>query len=147
MRFRVLCVLALTVAFAALGCGDDNPQAPGGGAPAPDLSGTYTMVSFTQGGVTVTPPVVMGTFMLTQTASSGTSASGTVSVDITVPDGSGGFNNIVDTGTYTIDSDGSWMQTGNITSASGTFSLSGGTLTVEATQPAIAANTTVWQKQ
>ncbi|MCG8467078.1 MAG: hypothetical protein MJB57_02580, partial [Gemmatimonadetes bacterium] len=115
---------------------------------APDLSGTYTMSSFTQAGITLNPPAVTGTFTITQTASSGSTASGDVSLDITVPDGAGGVNNIVDTGTYSIDSDGSWMQTGQATGgASGTFALVGNTLTVDTTTPEIAANITVWQRQ
>ena len=132
----------------AAGCGDDDPQGLGGnGNPPPDLSGTYSLVSFTQGGITLTPPAVSGTFTLTQTSSSATEASGTLSVDITVPDGMGGFNNIVDQGTFTVRSDGTWQQTGNIQQGSGTFTLVGNTLTVMVTEPLAAASTSVWQRQ
>lgn len=142
---RGFAVPALAV-FALAGCGDDDPAGPGGGGPPPNISGTYDIVSFTQGGFTITPPAVSGTFTVAQTASSATEASGTISLDITVPDGMGGFNNIVDMGTYTIRSDGTWEQDTQ-QQAIGTYALVGSTLTVTVTQPAQAASTSVWQRR
>ncbi|MDH3731902.1 MAG: hypothetical protein OEU54_00150 [Gemmatimonadota bacterium] len=139
-------IVPAVMAFAVAGCGGDDPIGPGNGGPPPDISGTYDIVSFTQGGFTLTPPAVSGTFTVGQTSSSDTEASGTISLDITVPDGMGGFTNIVDAGTYTIRSNGSWEQDTQ-QQALGTYSLVGNTLTVTVTEPAQAASTSVWQRQ
>lgn len=142
---RVVAVAVMASAFWAAGCGDDDPGGPDGGPP-PDLSGTYTLQSFTQGGLTLTPPVVTGTFTLTQTMSTDTEASGTFAVDITVPDGQGGQNQIVDTGTYTVRSNGTFEQDGDDQQTIGTYTLVGSVLTVTVTDPPAAASVTVWQR-
>ena len=136
----VLSVLLLT------GCPGDDPMGSGNGDPPPDISGTYTLVSFSQGGITLTPPVVTGSFTVVETSSSATEASGTLDLDITVPDGMGGSNNIVGVGTYTIRSNGTWEQNLPGQQAVGTFSLVGNTLTVVVTEPAQAASISVWQR-
>ena len=51
-RFRSILVPLVAVAFLGGDCGDDPMMVN----PAPDLSGTYDLVSFTQAGVTLTPP-------------------------------------------------------------------------------------------
>lgn len=148
-RMRALFVTVIAATFSMTACSDDDPAGPGGNPP-PDLSGTYSLTSFSSvltGGLALVPPIVTGTFTLTQTASTGTEASGTLSVNITVPDGMGGNNNVVDQGTFTVRSDGTWEQTGQIQSGSGTFTLVGNTLTVQVTSPALAASTSVWQRQ
>jgi hypothetical protein len=106
----------------------------------------YTLQSFTQAGVTLTPPAVMGTFSLTETSSSGTEASGTFDVDITVPDGQGGQNQIIDTGTYTVRSNGTFEQNGGVQQTIGSYTLVGNVLTVTVTDPPAAASVTVWQR-
>lgn len=142
---RTLAAGMVAGAFLIAGCGDDDPAGPGGGPP-PDLSGAYTLQSFTQGGVTLTPPIVMGTFTLTQTTSNDTEASGTFAVDITVPDGQGGQTNIVDAGTYTVRSNGTFEQDGDAQQTIGTYTLAGDVLTVTVTDPPAAASVTVWQR-
>lgn len=143
---RAVAMAVVVGAFTLTGCGEDDPAGPGGGAAPPDLSGSYTLQSFTQGGVTLTPPIVMGTFDLTQTASTDTEASGTFDVDITVPDGQGGQNRIVDAGTYTVRSNGTFEQNGDDQQTVGTYTLVGPVLTVTVTDPPAAASVTVWQR-
>lgn len=142
-RIRSILVPLVAVALFA-GCSDD--EGPMNVLPAPDLSGTYDLTSFTQGGVTLTPATgASGTIIIAETSRSGSTAQGTYDLDITTPAGQ-----VLDNGTYSIDaSDGSWSQDSSLQplQAVGTFSLVGSTLTVEVTAPAIAANTTVWQKQ
>ncbi|MDX1393120.1 MAG: hypothetical protein R3195_01970 [Gemmatimonadota bacterium] len=148
-RLRKLLVPVLA-AFVAVGCSDDDddPMGPGGGPP-PDLSGTYDLVSFTPPGSTtpIGPPIADGTFVLNQTSSSDTEASGDVDLDITIPDGMGGQNTIMESGTYTIRSDGTWEQESTTLQTVGTYTLVGSTLTVIVTDPPQAATTSVWQRQ
>jgi hypothetical protein len=136
-------VMAVTLLTA---CNDDNPMGNGNGNPPPDISGTYTLVSFSQQGITLTPPAVSGTFTVDETSNNDDEASGTLDLDITVPDGMGGSNNIVGTGTYTIRSDGTWEQDLPGQQALGTYALVGNTLTVTVTEPAQAASISVWQR-
>ncbi len=142
VRFRSILVPLLAVAFLGGDCGDDPMMI----TPAPDLSGTYDLVSFTQGGVTLVPPVASGTLTADQTSSSGSQATGDYTVDITLPPPAG---QTMDAGQYTNASDGTWTQASSQTQAQfvGMVTLLGGTLTVEVTQPAPAANTTVWQRR
>ena len=131
-----------------LGCGGEEIVEPDN-AP-PDLTGTYTLVSISAlvtGGAVLAPPDVSGIFMLVQSAPVGSQASGTMSMDVTIPDGLGGTATINDTGTYMVRSDGTWEQMGNLVQARGTYTLAGSTLTVEVTEPAINVSTTVWQRQ
>lgn len=130
------------------GCGGEDPVEPDN-AP-PDLTGTYSLVSINAlvtGGQVMTPPDVIGTFSLQQSAPVGDQASGSMSMDLTLPDGLGGTTQIVDTGTYTVRSDGTWEQMGNLVQAKGTYTLVDNVLTVEVTEPALNVSTTVWQRQ
>jgi len=147
MKKRLLALLVpVVVAAVVAGCGggdtvDPEPPAPAG---PPDLSGTYNLVSLTQGGLTVGPPLATGTFTLAQTSSSGDSASGTMTYAVSVP--SAGIM-LQDQGTFTIRTDGSWQQSGTEVQALGTYTLAGNVLTVIVTEPLAAASTTVWQRQ
>ena len=137
----------VVVASLVAGCGggDDTmePQPPAVEAP-PDLSGTYSLQSLLQGGLTVQPPLAMGTFSLTQTSVSGEVATGNLSLRVEVPS----FGILVeDSGTYTVRSDGSWEQMGETGQAVGTYTLAGNVLTVIVTEPPPAVSTTVWQRQ
>ena len=139
-----LCV-PLVVATLITGCGGattDPEPAPAAGPP--DLSGTYSLVSLNQGGLTVGPPLATGTFTLSQTSSSGDSASGTMTYEVAVP--SAGIM-LQDQGTFTIRTDGTWQQSGTEVQALGTYTLAGNVLTVVVTEPLAAASTTVWQRQ
>ena len=71
-------------------------------------------------------------------------ASGTYVIDIITPAG-----NTVDQGTYTKSGDGTWTQASSTLGFQflGMVTILGGTLTVDVTQPAAAANTTVWQRR
>ena len=146
--FRRLWLLLALPALAA-GCdGDEAPMEPDNSPP--NLSGTYTLVSINAivtGGVTATPPDVSGTFTLTQTAVAGQEATGTLSMSLTLPDGLGGTADLVDEGTYISRTDGTWEQMGALVQAKGTYALVGNMLTVEATEPAINASTTVWRRE
>ena len=93
------------------------------------------------------PPDATGTFTLQQSAPVGDQASGTMTMDLTIPDGLGGTTDIVDTGTYTVRSDGTWEQMGSLVQARGTYTLLSNVLTVEVTEPALNVSTTVWQRQ
>ncbi len=130
------------------GCGAEDPVEPSN-AP-PDLTGTYTLVSITAlvtGGVVLTPPQVTGSFRLQQSTVVGDEATGTMAMDITIPDGLGGTQNIVDEGNFTVRTDGTWEQAGQQVQAKGTYTFVNNTLTVEVTEPAINISTTVWQRQ
>lgn len=140
-----LCV-PLVVAALVAGCGGGDtvdPEPPPAAGP-PDLSGTYSLVSLTQGGATVGPPLATGTFTLSQTSSSGDTASGTMTYEVSVP--AGGIM-LQDQGTFTIRTDGSWQQSGTEVQALGTYTLAGNVLTVIVTEPLAAVSTTVWQRQ
>ncbi len=133
----------LGAALLVTGCGeepvepDDTP---------PDLTGSYTIVSFTSGvspGDTLTPPAVSGSFSLVQTGVVGQEATGTLDLMITIPD-QAEFDN---EGVYKNRFDGTWEQefdTGF--QALGTYTLEGNTLTVVVTEPPLAVSTTVWRR-
>jgi len=145
VRLRGLLV-PVFAACVAVGCSDDDgPTNPIEGPP--DLTGDYVLVTITQGGITLGPPAASGTFTIDETASSDTEASGTVDLDLTLPDGMGGQNNIVDSGTYTIRSDGTWEQSFPAQQAIGTYAVVGSTLTVTVTDPPVSASVSVWQRQ
>lgn len=139
IRPTVVPILVLAVSLG--GCGDDEGLTTV--EPPPDLTGTWTLQSFTQAGVMV--PGATGTLVLDQTATSGSMAEGTYDVQIDVP----GQDPIQDMGTFTIDgATGAWAQESSTLpiQSVGTFELQGNTLAVEVTQPAQAANTTVWTR-
>ena len=109
--------------------------------PPPDLTGAYFLESLagvSTGGKLLTRPTVSGTLELTQEAPSGDSAAGSYEVDITTP-----TLTITDEGTFTVRSDGSWRQTGQV-SGEGSYKISGDTLTLAITEPETAVSTTVW---
>lgn len=147
MKKRLLMLFVpVLVATLVAGCGGDDtvdPEPPSV-EPPPNLSGTYDLQSVTQGGPTVSAPLAMGTFVLTQTSSSGDTASGTLSYNVSIP--SFGVM-LADEGTFTIRTDGSWEQSGTQGQALGTYTLAGSVLTVIVTEPAAAVSTTVWQRQ
>jgi hypothetical protein len=141
-RIRSILVPLIAVTLFAGSCDDEGPTNV---VPPPDLSGTYDLTSFTQAGVTLTPPAVSGTITVAETSRTGSVATGTYAIDITTPAGQ-----VIDNGTYSIDTnDGSWSQDSSTLGfqSIGTFSLVGSTLTVEVTAPAATANTSVWQRR
>jgi hypothetical protein len=140
MRLRSLraplLVALVSVVGAVAACSDDDDN----GTNPPnevDLSGTYTLVSVTQGGITVGPEQgASGTLVLTQT---------TYSIDLTIPSPTGPVNT-VDSGTYEISGD-TWTQESDNAGGFqgvGTYSLSGGTLTVDVTTAGVQV-LSVWQ--
>ena len=132
-------VPALVAMFLAAGCGDE----PVPEEPPPDLTGNYDLVSLTQGGITVGPPVATGTFSVKQTSVMGQEASGTVSLKIMIPIPPGVIEDPA--GTYKNHHDGSWEQSG-IYQGKGTYTLANDTLTVIVAEPAPAVSTTVWKR-
>ena len=146
--FRLCAVL---VGALALACGDD-PADPADEGP-PDLSGTYALESFFSaltGGTTLMPPAVSGTMTLAQSSATGQEATGTFSFEVTLPPAPGGTEpqSLVDQGTYTVRTDGSWEQRGTVLpQGTGTFTLEGSDLTVTVEQPALGASRTVWHRQ
>ena len=129
------------IALGVIGCSDDDDPMGPGGTPPPDISGTYSLVSLTQGGTPCPNPVCTGSFTATQTTNDGSTATGTIDFNVTTPSG-----NLADAGTYTLDSQGNWTQDTS-QQALGTATLVGSTLTVTVTQPPVAASTSVWQRQ
>ena len=146
-RSRVtLAVLAGWVAVAA--CGGDDPTPPQD--LAPNLAGTYDLTSFSSlvtDGETLVPPDVEGTFVIQQAPPTGPESSGTFEWSVRVPDGLGGQGEIVDSGTFTVRSDGTLEQAGDLYQTKGTFTFLGGTLTVIVDEPLVAVSTSVWQRR
>ncbi len=151
MRMRKFNMLVPAVLVAALtGCGgDSDPTSPPPPTGPQDLSGSYSLQSYTSaltGGITLTPPTVSGTMQVTQTGVTGGVASGTVALSVRIPDGAGGVREVDDTGAYTQNQDGTWAQTGNLVQGAGTYTLAGNVLTIVVTDPAASASNSVWQK-
>lgn len=148
-RSKVLAAL-LAAAVAVPGCGGSDPTPPDEDL-APNLAGTYDLAAFSSvlvtGGQTLEPPLVSGVFLLRQDPPTGNEAMGTFEMSISVPDGLGGTTSFDDEGTYTVRSDGTWEQRGNLNQARGTYTLESGTFTVTVTEPALAVSLSVWQRR
>ncbi len=136
MRKRSMPVLAGLALFALVlaGCKGDS-TGPGAST---DLSGTYSLQSLTQSGLTLGPPLATGTLTLTST-------NYTLNLSINIPGQQA--EQIQDAGTYTT-SGSSWTQTSTTLGVQsvGTFSLSNGVLTVSVTTQG-QASSSVWKKQ
>lgn len=147
-RRSIVACAFLAVLSSGCGGGDDGPaDVPD---PPPDLTGNYDLVSFSAavtGGATLTSPAVSGTLTLQQSPATGSEATGNISYEVQVPDGEGGVQTIADQGTYTVRSDGSWEQQGRLVQGIGTWSLSGSTLAIQVTEPALAVSTLVWRRR
>lgn len=117
-----------SVALSASGCSNSTTS------PTVDLSGTYSLVSIQfPPQPALTPPTATGTFTLTAT---------TYTLQLTIQ-GQGTLN---DNGTYALNG-ANWSQSSTITGqATGTYSVSGNTLTVNATATGVTS-ISVWQKQ
>ena len=132
----------------AAGCGEE-PVEPD--ETPPDLTGEYTLVSFTAtftAGETLVPPAASGSFALQQTGVVGQEATGTLDLTITFPDESGPGTTIEFEGLYRNRFDGTWEQesTGGL-QAKGTYTLQANILTVDVTEPEVFLSNTVWRKQ
>ena len=118
---------------------------------APNLAGTYDLAAFSSplvtGGRTLEPPDVSGIFVLRQDPPTGNESMGTFEMNISVPDGLGGTTAFDDEGTYTVRSDGTWEQAGNVNQTRGTYTLESGTFSVTVTEPAFAVSLSVWQRR
>ena len=88
-----------------------------------------------------------GTLVLSQSPATGREAVGTFSLDVTVPDSEGGSDQQADQGTYTVRTDGTWEQRGNLFQGTGTFTLEGSVLTVMVDQPILSVSQSVWRRQ
>lgn len=131
MRVRGSIPVLLTVlTLCAAACSDSSPTQP-----SASLAGTYSLVSFAFVVQGQQQPVPGATGSFTLTAS-------TYSLSLTVP-GQGTLN---DTGTYSI-SGAQWSQSSSTTGqATGTYTLNGTVLTVDATSQG-TETISVWQKQ
>ncbi len=139
----------LVLALAACG-GDEDLADPGGEAP-PDLTGSYTLQSFsaallTGGDTLETSDTVSGTFTVRQETVAGSVATGTMAISLVLPDGQGETTSFEDRGGYLNRSDGRWSQTGDQFSGQGTYELQGDALHVEVIEPALAAAYSVWRR-
>lgn len=152
-RSRLL-IVALTGFSLVPGCGDEEVVVPD--PMPPDLTGTYTIQSFTSAldpETTLVPPEVSGRFSVQQTAVAGGEASGTFTSDLTLPV-MGNIARFRGTGTYANRLDGTWEQeflTGPLVDLSpqqtGMYTFESSVLTVVVEQPALSASTTVWRRQ
>ncbi len=154
MKKRLLMLFVpVVVASLVAGCGGDDttePEPPAVQGP-PNLSGTYSLVTLNgviTGGLTIGPPVAVGMFTLSQNPATGDTATGTLTLSITVTDPRDGSVSLIeDEGTFTVRADGTWQQTGQLAQNVGTYSLAGNVLTVSVTEPPANVATTVWQRQ
>lgn len=148
---RGLIAPLLTGALLMAGCGGEDPVEPEPEAAPPDLTGTYTLLSFASavvtGGNVLTPPDVSGMFTVERTSVTGEEAGGTFEMTVSVPDGEGGTTTIVDRGTYKNHLDGQLDQAGELWQTRGTYELDGTTLTIDVSEPALAISKTVWQRE
>ena len=116
----------------------------------PDLSGTYTLLSFASAVITagnaLTPPAASGMFTVQQTSVAEGEATGTFEMSVTVPDGAGGTSTIVDQGTYTNGME-QLEQMGEAWQSKGTYELEDNVLTITVSEPALAVSKTVWQRE
>ena len=146
---RGLLASLLAGVLLAAGCGGDDPMEPEVDAP-PDLSGTYTLLSFASAVITagnaLTPPAASGMFTVQQTSVAEGEATGTFEMSVTVPDGAGGTSTIVDQGTYTNGME-QLEQMGEAWQSRGTYELEDNILTITVSEPAIAVSKTVWQRE
>lgn len=135
----------------AAGCGGEDPVEPEPEPAPPDLTGTYTLLSFASGVLTagnaLTPPDVSGMFTVERTSVTGGEAGGTFEMTVSVPDNAGGTTTIVDQGTYRNYLEGRLEQEGEAWQSRGTYELDGNTLTIEVSEPALAISKTVWQRE
>lgn len=155
MRFaltgrRVAGRASLAVVLAS-GCGGGDDPPADVVEPPPNLTGTWELTSFSSAiltsGAALTPPAVSGTMVLQQSPANGAEADGTFNFSVRIPDGEGGAQEIDDQGTYTVRTNGSWEQRGALAQGVGTYVLSGSTLVVRVTEPALNASTTMWRRQ
>lgn len=152
-RSRLLIAVLAGVSFAP-GCGDEEVVVPD--PTPPDLTGTYTIQSFTfalDPDNTLVPPDVSGSFTVRQAAVAGGEATGTFTSDLTVPFG-GNIARFEGTGTYVNRLDGTWEQefrTGPLVQLSpqqtGRYTFENSVLTLVVEQPSLSASTTVWRRQ
>ena len=111
---------------------------------APDLTGTYDLVSLQYPGQPLlTPPNTTGTFTVRQT-SEGEEAGGTFDMDVRIMDPP---ITIADNGTYKNRADGTWEQSGESLQTRGTYTVAGDSLTVDVVEPDLAVSTTVWTRR
>jgi hypothetical protein len=132
---RALVPVAMLTLVLTAACGSDDPVNP---PVETDLSGTYTLVSVTQAGVTLTPAEgATGTLTLTKT---------TYAIDLTIPSPAGPVNT-VDNGTYQTDGNTWTQESANAGGFQGvgTFTLVSGTLTVDVTTAGVQV-VTVWSQ-
>lgn len=137
-HFAPMWIVPLAAALAA-GCGNGMP--PPEELP-PDLSGTYDVLSVTQGSFTFEPPNATGTFVLKQDSVAGSQAMGSMTFQLQVQTPE---IELQDMGTYTNSLDSSWTQRGQQGgSRSGTYTFENDTLVVIVNDPPAAASTSVW---
>lgn len=139
-HFAPMWIVPMAAAL-ALGC---NGTVPPGKTPPPNLSGTYDIVSITQGTFTLEPPNASGTFVLSQDSVAGSQAMGNMTLEVAVQMPS---LDLKDAGKYTNSLDSSWTQKGQQGDASGTYTFENDTLTVTVTTPAAAASKSVWLRK
>ncbi len=144
MRRRFLRAMLPLTAVALMGvagaCGGDDDNGTTDPPGPVDLSGSYELASFSQGGFTLGPPVATGSLTLTAT---------NYTISITHPDPADPMGPPLttnDAGTYST-SGSNWTQESSTTGLQGvgTFQLQGATLTVDVTTAGLEV-LTVWSR-
>lgn len=138
MRIREVCSLLLLSVFLVFGAGACSNDNSGSSLtqPSSTLAGTYSLstFAFVVQGQQQTVPGATGTFTLT--------ANNTYTLTLAVP----GQPTVHDSGSYSI-SGSQWAQSSPTTGqATGTYTLSGNQLTVDATSQGVES-VSVWQRQ
>jgi len=136
LRALIPVAMLVLAGFGTACSSDDDPVDP---PVEPDLSGSYELVSFTQAGITLGPPIATGTLSMTATR---------YTITITHPDPAnptGPPLTTDDSGTYET-SGNTWTQESDNAGGFqgvGTYTLVEGTLTVDVTTVGVKV-LTVW---
>jgi len=129
--------IAAALGLAAACKSTTSSNSCGSGTP-PSLIGSYSLTSYTIGSTTIPNPPANGTLVFTAAK---------YTVNLSLPNGTGGTAVIADSGTYAITGASCISETSStgLPTFTGTFTLSGSTLSVSGTAGGQAAGST-WAK-
>ncbi|MXW16400.1 MAG: hypothetical protein F4X60_04125 [Gemmatimonadetes bacterium] len=118
--------LAFVLLALAVACDSTEPSEP-----APDLTGAYTLASYTVDGLTETPPLVRAALWLSQDEVGDRSARGGARFQMRRTGYSGGSMSTSAGGRYAHDATGQMFMSLNRIRFEGTYTLQGDTLIIE----------------